>query len=158
MDERSQLLIKKFLRTFARRAEIFNLAFLPPLPPEWDGRKCPHKWQSISRIATMIYAKVRTAPRGSFTLFKDLHRRRDIWRQKVCERESGRGGVAYSILHALLKPQCRQLKRILLPPSRLLPSHLSGAAIDRARRRALGGSFHIRCVKRTSSLRSKSTH
>ena len=113
MDERSQLLIKKFLRTFARRAEIFNLPFLPP---EWDERKCLHKWQSISRIATMIYAKVRTAPRASFTLFKDLHRRRDIWRQKVCEQLVG-GGVAYSILHALLKPQCRQLKRILLPPA-----------------------------------------
>ena len=138
MDERSPLLIKKFLRTFARRAEIFNLAFLPP---EWDERKCLHKWQSISRIATMIYAKVRTAPRGSFTLFKDLHRRRDIWRQKVCERERPwRCGLLHS-------PRIAETTMLAikadLTASRLLPSHLSGTAIDRARRRALGGSFHI---------------
>ena len=107
--------IFKDFRKAGRDFQSRLLAFLA----EWDGRKCLHKWQSISRIATMIYAKVRTASRASFTLFKDLHRRRDIWRQKVCERR--RCGLLHS-------PRIAEttMPAIKVDLTRLLPSHLSG--------------------------------
>ena len=111
MDERSQLLIKKFLRTFARRAEIFNLA-------------AGMGWEKVpSQMAKYLANRdddLRKSSHRSKSLFHLIQRFASPPRYlaaKSMRAQSGRGGVAYSILHALLKPQCRQLKRILLPPA-----------------------------------------
>ena len=114
MDERSQLLIKKFLRTFARRAEIFNLAAgmgwekVPSQMAKYLANRDDDLRKSSHRSKRLFHLIQRFASPPRYLAAKSM-------------RASGRGGVAYSILHALLKPQCRQLKRILLPPASFAP-------------------------------------
>ena len=150
MDERSQLLIKKFLRTFARRAEIFNLA-------------AGMGWEKVpSQMAKYLANRdddLRKSSHRSKRLFHLIQRFASPPRYLAAKSMRAARRRRYGLLHSpRIAETTMPAIKADLTASRLLPSHLSGAAIDRARRRALGGSFHIGCVKRTSSLRSHNTH